>query len=251
MATAPASVSEVLNVSVDELRLWDRNPRRISQAALDQLAASLLADPEMLRARPIIALPDGRVIAGNMRLRVALELGWPTVPTVYADLDEHTAATWALRDNNPYGEWDEPALADLLNELREAQVDLGLTGFSEQALDELLATFDGDGVPTDRGTALALADVSVGDPRHECEAGHTYRVGPHVLVVTSVYDGWPAWRDLLSPDDLFVPYPTPTLPLTSRADRQRLVMVQPDTWLAGHVLDKYAAVHGEDTVGPA
>jgi hypothetical protein len=47
---------------------------------------------------------------------------------------------------------------------------------------------------------------------------------------------------------LFVPYPTPTLPLTQRSATRPLLMVQPDTWLAGHVLDKYAAVRGEDAV---
>jgi hypothetical protein len=52
----------------------------------------------------------------------------------------------------------------------------------------------------------------------------------------------------LHDDDLFVPYPTPTLPLTQRATRQRLVMVQPDVWLAGHVLDKFASVRGDDAV---
>ena len=241
-------MTEVRDVPLEELRLWDRNPRKISQAALDSPIASLVADPSMMRARPVIALPDGRVIAGNMRLRAAEQLGWPTVPAVYADLDEPTATTWALRDNNPYGEWDEPALADLLNELRQADVDLGLTGFTEQALDDLLATFDHPGPPADRGTELSLADVSIGDPKHECERGDRWRVGPHLLVVAGVYDGWPTWLRELEEGDLLVPYPTPTLPLTDKAQKQRLVMVQPDRWLAGHVLDKYAAVRGEGEV---
>lgn len=247
MAVAGA-VTEVLDVPVEELTLWERNPRKISPAALEALVASLVNDPSMMRARPVIALPDGRVIAGNMRLRAAIELGWPTVPTVYADLDETTATTWALRDNNPYGEWDEPALADLLAELRAADVDLALTGFSEQALDELLATFDRPDPPADRGTGLALADVSIGDPQHACERGDRWRVGPHLLIVAGVYDGWPEWLPELADGDLLVPYPTPTLPLTGKAERHRLVMVQPDAWLAGHVLDKYAAVRGEAEV---
>jgi ParB-like nuclease domain len=237
-------VTNVRDIAVAELHLWDRNPRRISDAAFASLVKSLEADPSMMQARPIIALPDGRVVAGNMRLRAAIELGWETVPTVYADLDEHRALTWALRDNNPYGEWQELELAELLRELDSVELDLELTGFGREELDRLLA--DVDGPPADRGKELALADVSIGDPRHTCERGERWRVGRHVLIVDSVYDGWPRWKGELAEGDLFVPYPTPTLPLTERAGRQRLVMVQPDAWLAGHVLDKYASVRGED-----
>lgn len=243
------SVTAPAMVPIAKLRLWERNPRSISQTALDRLKQSMDADPDMLLARPCIALPDGRVVAGNMRLRAAQELGWNTVPTVYADLDENRAATWAMRDNNTYGEWDELALAEMLREMEEAQVDLDLTGFVRDDLDRLLDTLNEPaGPPADRGLELALSDVSIGDPNHEVERGQLWRVGRHTLAVVGIYDGWPTWAPLLEDGDLFVPYPTPTLPLGDRAERSRLVLVQPDPWLAGHLLDKYAAVRGEDGI---
>lgn len=247
MSAASPQISEVLRIAVTELKPWARNPRKISPRALTELKRSLEHDPGMMLARPLIALPDGRVIAGNQRLAAAIELGWEDVPTVYVDLDEHTAATWALRDNNPYGEWEEVALAELLSELSQADVDLMLTGFDANELERLLASIDGDPIQ-DRGTILELADVSIGDPLHEVKRGEVWQVGAHTLVVAGVYEGWPAWAPLLEPGDLLVPYPTPTLPLTERADSNRLVMVQPDVWLAGHLLDKYAAVRGADTI---
>lgn len=248
MSTTP--VQELQRVPVGDLSLWERNPRTIQPDRFKALVRSLQEDPEMMTARPLIAMRDGRVIAGNMRLRAALELGWGDVPVVYVDIDENRAATWAIRDNVGYGEWADEGLAELLRELEAQDVDLELTGF---ASDDLAALFERiaepEPPPEDRGTDLSLADVSVGEPLHVVETGDVWKVGEHLLVVEGVYDGWPKWIGHLDdPTMLLVPYPTPTLPLTVRAGKNRLLMVQPDRWLAAHVLDKFAAVRGEDSV---
>ena len=108
----------VAAVAVTLLRPWPDNPRTISGERLEELKQALVADPEMLWARPLLALPDGTVIAGNQRLRAARELGWETIPVfVPSTSSRERARMWALRDNNAYGEWDEPALAELLAEL--------------------------------------------------------------------------------------------------------------------------------------
>lgn len=134
----------------------------------------------MLRARPLIALPDGTVIAGNQRLRAAQQLGWSTVPTIHVDLDPARARLWALRDNNQFGEWDEPALADLLNELAVGGVDLVLAGFADQELnkilDHLAPVVDPDAVgPVDEGAS-------------DSAAGSIYELGPHRLACGDARD---------------------------------------------------------------
>ena len=121
------------------LRPWGRNPRRIAPARLEQLKAMLVAAPEMLWARPLIALPDGTVIAGNQRLAAAVELGWETIPCVYADLDERQQVEWAFRDNNAMGETDENLAAELLAELTADGYDALLTGFAPDETAKLLA----------------------------------------------------------------------------------------------------------------
>ena len=55
------------DVPVGELRENPENPRTITDGALASLVKSMRAEPGMLRARPVVALPDGRIIAGNMR----------------------------------------------------------------------------------------------------------------------------------------------------------------------------------------
>jgi hypothetical protein len=248
-----AVVETMIEVQTKDLREWDENPRYIAPARFDSLCTSIERDPEMLRARPLIALRDGRVIAGNMRLRAAKHLGYSYVPTVYVDMSEEEARLWSLKDNNQWGEWDDEGLALLLSQLEQAELPMQLTGFPDDDLARLLDALEPNGdddshLPTDRGTDLALADVSVGDPRHAVTYGETWSLGEHTLICCGVYEDWRYWAPLLKGDMLFVPYPTPTLPLTQRSATRPLLMVQPDTWLAGHVLDKYAAVRGEDAV---
>ena len=110
---AEAKLGSAVELPLERLRAWPENPRRISEARLEDLKRALLEDREMLAARPLLALPDGTVIAGNQRLRAARELGWSTIPVLTVDLDWERARLWALRDNNAYAEWDEPALAEL------------------------------------------------------------------------------------------------------------------------------------------
>jgi ParB-like chromosome segregation protein Spo0J len=125
-------------LSIASLHESSENPRRIAPSRLEQLKRSLVADPSMLSARPVIALPDGTIVAGNMRYRAAVELGWDAIPTVVVDLDRERARLWMLRDNQAYGEWEPTSLSTLLAELDAAGTDLDLTGFGANELQRLL-----------------------------------------------------------------------------------------------------------------
>ena len=98
---SPSHVSAVSELPLERLRCWPENPRTIRPERLEQLKLALTADPEMLQARPLLALPDGTVIAGNQRLRAARELGWQTIPVITVELDRERARLWALRDKQP------------------------------------------------------------------------------------------------------------------------------------------------------
>src|SRR5581483_11662511 len=163
------------------LRQWDRNPRRISGERLEALKRSLEADRQMLEARPLIALLDGRVVCGNQRLLAAQELGWETIPTIVVDLDEERAAVWALRDNNSYGEWDD-TLASLVAELAGDGLDLDLIGFAPADIERLLA---------EANAALTLADPNDAPPvpsTPNSRPGEVYALGPHRLVCGDATD---------------------------------------------------------------
>jgi ParB-like nuclease domain len=140
----PKSPKRPLYVTIDapitDLAPHPHNPRRITEARFKALVRAVKASPEMLKARPVVALASsGHVIMGNMRLRAARELGWTSIPTFYVDLSEAEAAQWMLRDNNQYGEWDDAGLEEMLAKLHAAGADLDLTGFSEEQVHAILA----------------------------------------------------------------------------------------------------------------
>ena len=58
------------------------NPRSIKDPRFENLCLSLIADEEFLWQRPILALADGTVYAGNIRLRAAQHLGWLEIPAI-------------------------------------------------------------------------------------------------------------------------------------------------------------------------
>jgi DNA modification methylase len=174
-------VSPVVEVPLERLRPWPENPRTIRPERLEQLKRALSDDREMLQARPLLALPDGTVIAGNQRLRAALELGWATIPVLTVALEPERARLWALRDNNPYGDWDEPALAELLAELAQGGVELALSGFAGGEIDRLLAGIERVADPDD------APPLPAEEP--ESEVGWIYQLGPHRLACGDARDG--------------------------------------------------------------
>jgi DNA modification methylase len=173
-------VPQARGVPLAELRPWPGNPRRWSPVRLEELKHAMASDPAMLWARPVLALPDGRIFAGNMRLAAAVELGWPSLPTLTVDLEERRAQLWALRDNNSYGEWDTPALAELLSELVAEGVDASLTGFTSTDLDRILGSLVPERDP----------DEAPDLPDHEPDSkvGEIYQLGPHRLLCGDARD---------------------------------------------------------------
>jgi DNA modification methylase len=173
LSSGAISELAVVDAPVAELRSWERNPRRISPERLEALKRSLEQDREMLRARPLVALTDGRVICGNMRLRAAQQLGWETISTMFVDLDDARARQWVLRDNNSYGEWDD-TLPQFLAELGQEGVELELTGFAPEDLDRLIR--EATRVPRDPDETPPVPATPKSRP------GELYELGPHRLL---------------------------------------------------------------------
>ena len=92
----------------------------------------------MMRARPLIATPDGEVVCGNMRLRALVDLGWTEAPVFVKDLRPAERREWMLRDNQEYGDWVPEELAALVKAHADEAGDLRMLGFSEPKVDNLL-----------------------------------------------------------------------------------------------------------------
>ena len=94
------------------------------------------------------------VIAGHTRLLAAQKLGMDKVPVRFMDLDPDQAAALALADNKlgELAEWDDQALADILGELQDNNVDIASLGWSASELEALIEVPDFD--PDDEGADL-------------------------------------------------------------------------------------------------
>ncbi len=114
------------------------NPRTIRDERFKNLCASIEADPEFLWRRPILAMADGTIYAGNMRYRAASHLGLATVPAIVEDVGEKLAKERALRDNAQWGDWQDDQLAEMVYQMAASGSDVKLLGIEDDELARLL-----------------------------------------------------------------------------------------------------------------
>jgi DNA modification methylase len=138
--TVPPSLV-VEQVAIDDLRPDPANPRRISNEQLEALTRSL---KEYGFVQPVLARREDRtVIGGHQRLTAARRLGYKTVPVIFLDISLEQARVLNLGLNRISGDWDQELLARLLADLKPIEeIDLALTGFSEEELKKLLKSLE-------------------------------------------------------------------------------------------------------------
>lgn len=252
-------------VPIEQVLEHPRNPRKGSVEAIRE---SLRAHRQYLPI--VVQRSSGFTLRGNHTLKAARAEGYTHINVVYVDVDDDEALRILLQDNwtSDQGSYDTAELAALLASLNG---DFTGVGYQQTDLDALLVALNpppaGEDDPShwtqpSTGAVLSVHDVTLGEPAHEVHLGEVYRLGPcdnegdagprvagpHHLCIVSVATGWPVFAPLLKPDVLLLPYPGIYLPLTKRLLAGRAVFVQPDRYLAGHLLDKWAAMFGDDSI---
>lgn len=165
---------EFARVHVDELNIFDGNPRRGDVAAISQsLRVHGQYRPIVVNRGSLTGRPN-EVLAGNHTLLAARSIGWEHIDVGFVDVDLATAKSIVAADNRlaDLGEYDEKLLADLLSDLDS----LVGTGYSDKDLEELL---DSQAVPeslTDKDDAPTLPDNTV------TVTGDVWELGPHRLL---------------------------------------------------------------------
>lgn len=133
--TQPAPVDLV---SIADLIPDPENARKHPERNLDAIKDSL---SRFGQQKPIVALRDGTVIAGNGTLEAAKRLGWSELMVVYTDLPENEARAFAIADNRS-GElaaWDDDTLRKQLAELKDVDASLAnAAGYSDDELRSML-----------------------------------------------------------------------------------------------------------------
>jgi len=122
----------------EDLLPYVRNSRTHSPEQVNQIAASI---KEFGFTNPILISETNDIIAGHGRLLAASKLAMTEVPCIrLSHLTEQQRKAYVIADNKLAlnAGWDEELLALELGELQAGEFDLGLTGFSEDELADLL-----------------------------------------------------------------------------------------------------------------
>lgn len=123
-------------MKLSELIPANYNPRSITSDSLGRLTKSL---SELGNLQPItFNVKTGHIVGGHQRLKCLKALGHEETEVWCVELNEiqEKAANIAL--NKLSGDFDIPALKDLLSELDTGEIDLDATGFSNEELQNLL-----------------------------------------------------------------------------------------------------------------
>jgi len=114
------------------------------------------------------------IVAGHTRLQAAIKLGLQEVPVIWADdLTEEQIKAFRIMDNKSqdYAQWDFDLLKLELEDLKSANFDLKLTGFSEIDIDKFL---DGD---------YGEKPINLSEnPKYQINRGDIYQLGEHRLL---------------------------------------------------------------------
>ncbi|MEO1922774.1 MAG: DNA methyltransferase [Sphingomonadaceae bacterium] len=157
--------------NLSELTPDPRNARTHPKRQIEQIVASI---GEFGFTNPILADPEGNLIAGHGRLRAARQMGLQQVPVIeLAGLSDPQKKALRLADNKIAlnAGWDTEILKLELADLSipEINIDLALTGFSAGEIDVVLAESDD---PDDE----VIPEVPV-EPR--VQAGDIWQLGEH------------------------------------------------------------------------
>ena len=241
------------------------NPREGSDipsimASLDQLGQvePLLAaydeHPDAPKGKKVLVVQHG-----NHRLKAARNLGWTHVAILdVSDLSPEQLATLVLSMNRTAdkGGYDAQALSAVYETIHDDNL-LAATGWDDDEMADVLANIDlelptlddhdsiGDGDPEPEGppdgTIHEVLDVSIGEPARTVKRGDVWKLGRHTLVCETIATGWPSWNSYLTEGVSLIPYGSPFVAPVAKDDVTMLI-IQPDYYLAGHILDKWDSV---------
>ena len=130
-----AETLKPLAVSIEIMRHDPSNVRTHSERNFESVMESLR---KFGQQKPIVALEDGTVIAGNATLESARRLGWSEVAVSYFKGTQQEATAYAITDNrsSELADWSWGDLAAQLKEL-EDEFNLEALGWGDEDLQPL------------------------------------------------------------------------------------------------------------------
>jgi ParB/RepB/Spo0J family partition protein len=125
---------------VDQLRQWPKNPRDHSDEQIAEIADAI-REFGFLQP-PLVDEKRRRILAGNGRIRAAVQAGLTEVPVIpLGHLTRAQQIAFVIADNRlaEKASWNRAFLAEQALELQRLGFDVAHTGFSEDELNAMIA----------------------------------------------------------------------------------------------------------------
>ena len=167
-------MTKIVVKNVDELVLWDKNPRTIKDEDFSRLKKQI----EKLGVyKHLIINQDNIVLGGNMRIRALRDMGIREVAcSVVQTADEAQMIEYALSDNDRAGDYDQKQVAELAKihpiDIDLFHIDIGKTWKIRDVLSQLTSD---DKAP----------EVDLNPENIKSREGEVYILGEHRLMCGS------------------------------------------------------------------
>lgn len=166
---------QIVYKKVNELIPYINNSRTHSEEQVNQIVASI---NEFGFTNPLLIDEKDNIIAGHGRLLASKKLGMEEVPCiVLKGLTEAQKKAYIIADNKMAlnAGWDEELLKIELENLKELDFDLDLTGFNVDELDDILGN-------NEEETEIVEDEVPEVPEEPKAKLGDIYQLGSHFLM---------------------------------------------------------------------
>lgn len=141
----------IQTIAIDKLNPAKYNPRVDLQPGDPEYEKLKRSIKEFGYVEPIIwNKRTGNVVGGHQRLKILKSEGHKEVKVSVVDLDDNKEKALNIALNKISGDWDEEKLNQIFIELQDdLDIDMELTGFDIEEIDDILANFDTSEVEED------------------------------------------------------------------------------------------------------
>lgn len=141
----------IQTIAIDKLNPAKYNPRVDLQPGDPEYEKLKRSIKEFGYVEPIIwNKRTGNVVGGHQRLKILKSEGHKEVKVSVVDLDDNKEKALNIALNKISGDWDEEKLNRIFIELQDdLDIDMELTGFDIEEIDDILANFDTSEVEED------------------------------------------------------------------------------------------------------
>ena len=129
---------KIEKIKIEKLKPAEYNPRKDLKPEDEEYQKIKKSITEFGYVAPVIVNSNMTVLGGHQRLKILKDLGYIDVECVIVDLDPNKEKALNIALNKISGDWDNDKLEELLSELKQTDIDMDVTGFSFDEVENFL-----------------------------------------------------------------------------------------------------------------